>query len=461
MARLYRERFYGMKKRWMILATVFCLLAMGAAAEETPVQLTITGRIIKSSRLSEEGLQAANKLLERMAIRETVWEDGEKAEWIVDGVPLWWVHREKDDDGTLVVFSDVQGYHTAQDEPDVLMLLGGVGREIKNPLFSPDAYKNCAAEIFALLEEAVEPTPQKGSTTVKNAAASPRYDRYTLSAEQMNPLWPVLVQAARPCFDRDGGEREYWESAENVQFTSDVRIKRLYDAAGQDMGVQITGNGIILGTERKISLLMGYTDNKGGSIALSAKALKGKDCLKINGTLKETIRDEKTTYALTCDYSHVLGDEKQSGAFSLNLQKEKEIWTGKAVLERENKTLTLETESRLTETGKQHTVVITEKEKKKTNIQAELVILESPAEVPLAAEVPVKELADLPQAKVRAEMYPEEMILMRAMIYMMNGLPEDERWLLTHELRTDSWHTGEEVPVWTEEDRWIVEEEIP
>lgn len=448
-------------KRLMIFALCLWMLAASAGAEEVPMQLTVTGRLTESSRLSDDGISTVNKLLSRLKIRQTAFPDGERAEMLIDGEEMWSVERRVDEDGTVVIFSDRQGYRTAEDEPDALMLLSGTGREMHIPLFAPDAYEASAAEVYDLLHTAVEPVLQKSSTTVQNAASSSRYDRYTLTAEQMKMLWPAIVAAAQPHFDRDGGETEYWQAAAEVVFTGDVRIKRLYDTAGNDLGVQLTGNGTVLGTERKIALLMGYTKGKGGSFTLSAKALKGKDNLKINASLKERSKDKATTYTLNCDYTHVLQGDTQSGAFTLTLQNAGEAWNGKAVWQQGNKSLTVEGNVLPGAEGMQGYVSIASKEKKKVLFGAELLLQAENVQAPQKVQVPVKNLTGMAQAGAKLALYPEEMTLMRALMYLLGDLPEEERWHLTHELRTDGWHTKETVPVMTEEEQWIVEEDAP
>ncbi len=55
----------------------------------------------------------------------------------------------------------------------------------------------------------------------------------------------------------------------------------------------------------------------------------------------------------------------------------------------------------------------------------------------------------------------ERLVLMRAVKYLMDDLSEEERRLITHELRTDNWMDGPAVPVWEEEtDQWLVEEDV-
>ena len=430
-------------------------------AEEIPLELTVTGHVTESSTLSDEGLRVLNQVLSRLTIRQTVFSDGERAELTIDQNAVWAVERRVDDAGTVVIFSDTQGYKTAADEPDALMLLSGMGREVHIPLFAPDAYEKSAAEGYALLQMVAEPVPQKGSATVQNAAASPRYDRYTLTAEQMNGLWPGIVAAAQPFFDQDGGQKEHFQAAACIEFIGDVRVKRLYDAAGQDMGVQITGNGVLLGTERKITLLMGYTKGKGGSFTLSAKAIKGKDSLKINATLKEKSRDGENNYVLSCDYSHIFQGETESGTFMLDLLEKPDGWSGQAAWQQGNKSLTVEGDMLDTLAGMQGTVYITSKEKKKVLFRAEVMLMAEQGQEPERMDVPVMDLSGMTQGQARAALHPQEMILMRALVYLLNDLPDDDRWLLTHELRTDHWHSGSDVPVVNEEEQWIVEEDEP
>lgn len=451
-----------MIKKCMAMLACLMMLISGAVAEEAPLQISVTGQILQSSRLTEEGLRIANRLLERLMIRKSAWEDGERAEVWVDGRPFWSVERRVNDEGTLVLFMDANAYHTQKGETDALMILTGQKRTESNPLFDPGAYAAAAGEIYALLDAQTQPVEKKNSTDIENAVSSPRYDLYTLTKEQLQSLWPQMVQAARPYFDRDGGEGELWQQAADVQITSDeVRIKRLYNKDGNDMGLQLTGNGLLFGTERKISLLMGYTPGRGGSLTLTARALQGKDNLKITGTLKERVGEEKTTYALSCEYSNRLQDETKTGEFTLNLENAQGVWTGKALWESDGKTMQIEPALQKVGDAWQGALMITVKEKKNVQLQAQLDILTAPWEKAEMPDVPVMEMTGMNQTQVTAALYPEEMTLMRAFIYLMNDLTDGERWLLTHELRTEDWHTGDEVPLADESETWIVKEETP
>ena len=68
-------------------------------------------------------------------------------------------------------------------------------------------------------------------------------------------------------------------------------------------------------------------------------------------------------------------------------------------------------------------------------------------------------LKDMDEETARAALLQEEMILLRAVKYLMNGLSEQERWILTHELRTDNWLDGPRVPVIEETEETLLLEE--
>ena len=69
------------------------------------------------------------------------------------------------------------------------------------------------------------------------------------------------------------------------------------------------------------------------------------------------------------------------------------------------------------------------------------------------------------EAAARAQVLAEMTPLSRVFLRLMAALPDDERVLLTHDLRTDAWMNGPTAPVLDPEpdeepwDTWIVVEE--
>lgn len=453
-----------MKKKLIWLAVMLLLFPFAGAAQEQPVQITITGSILESARLSDAGLETANSMLNRLTIRETLWQGGDLAELMIDGELMWWVQRQETEENTQVNFSGVNLYTTKAGQPDAFMLLAGGEESGEAPYFSPAAVREAAGPVFSVIEKSAAPSKKQSETPVQMAASSPSYDLFKLSADDMNALWSEVLQSAWLCFYSDGGETELLFSLQQVCFTGDVSLKRLYTRQGEDMGFQLTGTGMVEGSERKITLLAGYTPGKGGSFTLTARALKGKEQIKLTATLKETLRDEKETYQYRWETNVSTGGETEKKTFSANLIKTPgesgHNLSGALEWAAGNETVLVDAEVSLQESGGRFTLEITQKEKKKSMLKARLEgNYAVGAEVPAAGWEQQISLEDCSDTEALQKLYPENMVLMRALMYLMDDVPANDRWLLTHELRDETWHTGPVVPVYDAEDQWMVEEE--
>lgn len=464
LARLLAERTWMPMKRWMALgmALVMCLGFVPAGALEGPLQAEVTGEILAADALTEKGVSAANRVLSRLALKMQVWEDGEKASLLIDGREMWQVETMKDENGVHTVFSGATDYVTDPGAPAALDILAGEGTEI-HPV-SPLAYFEFAGEMYALLGEKVQPKAYESSTTVQNTGESYRYDRYDLTAEEMNGLWPAMCDMALAGILPQGGYDDFADALRGTEFTSDVRIKRLYDRQGNDMGLQVTGNGTVLGTERKISLLYGYTKGKGGSLTVSAKALSGKDSLKFTAGWKETLREEKNTYSFTLSCANTLTGEKTACSLEGRLVQAGESVTGEVtVTGNDGVSWTVSPDVQVTEEKITGSVEIRGKEKKKTLLHAMLQLdIESAPERKIPAAGETVSLRGKTQEEADAALAFEKLVLMRALKYVLSDLTAEERNILTHELRTDNWLTGPRVPVPEDtQEQWIVEEDAP
>ncbi len=454
-----------MRKAFALLMVLW-MAATGCMAEEAML-LTVTGQILQSTVLSETGLDAANQVLSRLTIREVAGQGTERAEMLIDGRPMWSVMRQEADEQVHVIFSDMTDYVTAEGQKDGLMLLAGTEETETISFFSPKAYGAFAPELYRLVEEVDAPEMLNYAVTVEHAGASSRYARYMLPAEGINGCWPRIVQAAWPHFYPDGGNEEILEQLCAVTFSDKVQIKRLYDRQGKDMGVQLTGNGTVLGTERKISLTLGYTEGKGGSFSLTAKAVTGKDLLKATASLRESIREEKNTYTFSAEYIHRLNGEEEVWDISASLTETTEEAgmriSGRITFEADGKTNTLEPQLMKTAEETRGTVQLTRKEKKKQTLQALLDLNISAAQLPERPEgVRQVSLAGMTAEEAQLLLFPEQVVLMRAVTYLLDDLEEGQRWQLTHDLKNESWLNGPDVPVQTDtQDMWMVEEVTP
>ncbi len=466
MSRLGIQKGNGMRKGLGILALVMVLAVSGCMAEEA-MQVTVSCRILESARLSETGLSAANQVLNRLKLRQVAGEEAERAELMIDGRMMWSVTQQEKADGVHTVFSDMTDYVTEKDAPDALMLLVGTEGQQKNPCFSPKAYSAFAPELYEMLGDMDEPSTLDYTVTVEHAAYSPKYDRYVLPQAAINAGWRQVAAAAWRHFYPDGGDEEAFAALCDVTFSGDVQVKRLYDRQGADLGVQLTGNGHVLGEERKISLTLGYTEGKGGSLLLSLKALKGNDALRVNATLKESIKEQRNAYTFSCTFLNQQGKEKETWALNAALQEtpegENRRIGGEMKWEKDGVTYLIQPDLLQGVGSVSGTVQLAKKEKKQQTLQALFTVEASPAEEPVLAEhVQQIALSHLEAEEARLQLFPENVVLMRAVTYLLDDLEEGQRWQLTHDLKNENWLNGPEVPVQEEkQELWMIEEETP
>lgn len=456
-----RISFAGMRRSFIVLWIVLLLLqCTGAAALDGPVKASVKGQLIRAEGLSEEGIAAANQLLERLEIRMNVWPEGEKASLLMDGRDMWQLERWEKEAQTWVAFSGINCYVTNEGQKNALTLLAG-GDEMT--IYQPEMvlYASLAEELFAVMGDQV-PVNKMDTTEITNARASASYDLYTFTAEEMNLLWPQMLEKVWNSIFPNGGDEELYAKAAEAVFTSDVRIRRLYDHSKADMGLQLTGNGTVLGSERKISLLYGYTAGKGGSFTLSLRPVQGKDTAKITAALKETIREEKKTYTFSLDFSNTLAGEKSTFSLSGKWTREGERGSGETTFTgNDGITWVLSPDVTVAEEKVQGTMEVAAKKKNKM-LCAFLLEghIASAGAQPDRTYENIVSLQGMTDEQARAALAEEEMVLMRAMKYLMDGLNEKERWLLTHEMRTENWLNGPAVPVMTEtEDDLLLEED--
>ena len=448
-------------KRTMMILLVFLMSVqcVGALAWEGPVQAEIKGRLLQAEGLSENGVAAANVLLQRLQLRMAAWPDGEKASLLIDGQDMWQVETVETAEEKRVVFSGDNCYVTGKEQPDALEVLSG-DEKTKVFLPAPASWQETAEKLFGILGQETY-AAKTDATEITNARTSVSYDLYTLPADRMNAYWPDIMDCLRESLLPDGGLEAVQRAAAEAVFTGDVRIKRLYDAGKQDMGLQLTGNGRVMGGERKISLLYGYTPGRGGSLTLSLRPVQGKDTARITASVKETVRETKGVYTFAIDYSNTLSGEKEVFSVKGTCTKEGERLTGEVKYTApDGREWTLQPDVTLTEKKLQGTVEISAREKKKKLFSFALEVLCTPAG---ERKTPVYDstvsLKDMDEETARAALLQEEMVLMRAVKYLMDGLSQEERWLLTHEMRTDNWLEGPRVPVMPEVDESLLLEE--
>lgn len=481
-----------------ICAAVILCSCMGAQAEFSPrydALLKNTGMTAEISAdfeslesLSDASLAVVNDWLSRMqiilSIRETSARSQMQAEALMDGESLFSVTSQAQPAYTLTQFSPSGGaYLTSPGAPDALALLAQAEEEMPDFSLLPDAYLSWASSLYPLLSQHTSAKKSKSTTSIKNASASAAYENYTFKADDMNTVWPEILDTLLPVLESALADQPEWyqdaeELLRSLVFSGECRFKRFLDKAGNDMGLQFTGNAARGDDVRKVTLFGGYTPDKGGYVSLALPAVKGKNNFKITLTEKLTRKNAQNTWTLEGTYNRTYDGKTQTASLKASLKNAlkngDETWSGKVTLEsKENgvKSIwTLTPALTFTDAGLQGKITVLQKVDGDQQMKANLSLnLRAAEETAAPTADTAKDLRGLDDAKARAVVAEELTGLTRAIMQMMAALPEETRTLLTHDLRTEEWMTAPSVPVLNEdgvfvevqeeESPWIVEED--
>ena len=305
---------------------------------------------------------------------------------------------------------------------------------------------------------------------------------YVFKDGALNALWPqaleILLPALRQALPDQPEALERMEAwLASAAFSGESRIQRFLDRDGLDMGLQFSGRAGPPDGLRKISLLMGFTPGRGGSVTLSMPAVSGKDTFKLSlgGRLNE--KDGNRTLTLSGAYTSKVGEANRSaeieGTLKNAIRNGEEAWSGKITVtltEGKSKTVwTVAPALAFTDAGLQGEAALQKKIGSKTVLKAVLTVRMTGAEPVIAPEAGEKtDLRGMDAAQARAVVMGELPYLTGLTARLFSGLPEDMRTRLTHDLRTESWMSGPDVDAPepspglmndSQEDIWVVEEE--
>ena len=351
---------------------------------------------------------------------------------------------------------------------------------IPSPTLLPGFYAKLAEPLYPLLAEAVTPRTVQDSTSVKNALSSQSYVNYVFKDGELNEIWPQILSILLPVLrDTLKDQPAWYDAAERIlttmTFSGECRFKRMLDKNGGDMGLQFTGQMEAEGLEqRKVTLFGGFTPGRGGYVSLSLPAVKGKNTLKITFGAKLTAKDPVNTLTFDGSFSRTLNgvslSAEMEGTLKNTVKNGGEQWSGKATATiNENGVKTVWTVSPAL-TGENDALSGTVTVQKKVGSAVKLkgtvqVLLSSAAEIPALSAENAADLRGLDEASARARVLGEMTPLSRLFLRLMAALPDNERILLTHDLRTDAWMNGPTAPAPDPEpdeepwDTWIVVEE--
>ncbi len=424
--------------------------------------LTLTMRVKAEtlSPLSKATLETINDWLDGLALTVSTGQNS-WADLSLMGESVLRADVQRKDGYTLTTFSpDGGSYLTAAGDPDALTLLCGRDFEWPDPSAFPGAYVKLAPELYEKLASHVTPKKSKEGTSIKNASKAASSEIYVFSGDDLNEFWPRILDALLPAMEevlagQPGLYKKAEELLENVTFSGECKFKRFFSKAGDDMGLQFTGNAALEDDKRKITLFYGFTPDKGGYLSFSAPAVKGKNNFKLTCSVQLTSKNTTNTVAVEGTYTRTFDKKTVSGSVTANLKnavkEEEEKWTGKVTVTRtEDKvksTWTLTPALVFDDEGLSGSVGLQKKEGSKNTVKVAFDVKAGPYQgaIPPAA-ASAKDLRDASPERARAMVQEEIAPLTAALAELMESLTDKERASLLHDLRTDAWMNGPVTP---------------
>ena len=482
-----------MRKLWRRILAFLCAAALwmpaAVRAEFSPLyekmrsegaEMEISVSLEASASLSGQSLAHVNEWLSGLKLRVTAGDIARaEAEW--NGSALLSAAVKRENGYTLTSFaSSGSAYLTDPGGPDALALLAGQENPTPDITALPDVYFAVAPKLYAALEAHVTPKTVKEPTSIKNASAAASYVNYLFKNGELNEAWEDVMNAALPALREALAQQPgvyAWaeEKLTGLTFSGECRFKRFLDKEGKELGLQFTGQAARGEDKWKVTLFGGYTKGKGGYVSLTLAGVGAKDTLKTSLGVKLTEQKGVRTLAAEGAYSETKGGQTVSYDLNANLKNAVkdagEHWTGKITLtatEKKEKTVWTLTPD-LTGEGEAltGTVKIQEKKGSKVTLKATATVgLRPYRDEEIAPALSAKDLRGLSQAQAQAAVLAEMTPLAESITEWITALPEADRTLLLHELRTDAWMNGPTVPAadwpWVEEtgaDSWVVEED--
>ena len=427
--------------------------------------LTLTMRVKAEtlSPLSKATLGTINEWLDWLALTVSAGKNSQ-ADISLMGESVLRADVQRKDDYTLTTFTPGGGsYLTAVGDPDALTLLCGREYEWPDPSGFPGAYLKMAPNLYEKLGSHVTPKKSKEGTSIKNASKAVSSEIYTFSGDDLNEFWPRVLDTLLPAMEEALADQpSLYAKAENllenIEFSGECKFKRFLDKAGDDMGLQFTGNASLEDDKRKVTLFYGFTPEKGGYLSFSAPAVKGKNNIKVTCSVQMTGKKTANTLAIEGTYTRTFDKKTVSGSLSANLKntlkEEEEKWTGKVTVTRtEDKVKsawTLTPALTFDDEGLSGSVGLLKKEGNKTTVKASFDVKAGPyAETTPPAAASAKDLREASPERARAAVQDEMEPLVAALAELIEPLTEKERTNILHDLRTDAWMNGPVTPALT------------
>ena len=451
------------------------------------MELRVEANLMKVPGMNAALLEKVNGWLSRSGItvraQRGAGEEKGYALLTFDGIDVMEAQTFRNEDGAVTVFpGSGRAYRT---EGGGFSFLESMTGDDSLPVLSPDWEQAFVSRLiprfYEIVSGGVEETAEEtGNVRVKNVGTSPLQTVYVLSADRANALWPGMTaffaagSSALLAYRTMAAENAV-KDMENLVFTGEITVTRLYDADGRDMGLKVTGRcrpGD--GSERKLTLTFGFLQGSKLYFSLNMPSVKGSlsDRWELSAVRKAT--SSRVTYTLEGRVSRT----DSRGTVSLDLDGsvketlgEKGEISGKVTLSGRvygiRKGWTVRPEIACGDNGAAGNIRLTVSTAGETDTDLTVLLSLAPCgDIKAADHSGETDMTALGEEERETLLAREVMPLLRVWLYRMETLTYEERESLAHILRNDSWMNGpvtagppEERTPDVQDNEWSVEEE--
>lgn len=298
--------------------------ALGSRLAGGAYQLSLSATLDTWPDLDPRSLSALQGWLEKARLDLVIQQEdafSQAALWQEDQQLLTLQTRGLDDQAWLALATPWMppvSYVGPVDSPPGHTLLG-LGPWLMDPHQAAQAAQALAREALPGLLPYEKPV--KTALSIKNAGRGASQLVYALKAEEAQAYWAThaprllprleaLLQALLPA-------RAAWigEALSTLSPDGALTLKRVLDQAGEDLGLQLTGNISLLGRRHRLTLFGGWSAT-GGYLSLKLPAARGNDTFELQLSLARQDNRLKADWR----FREVAGKDRHSASGTLDLK---------------------------------------------------------------------------------------------------------------------------------------------
>lgn len=322
-------------------------------------------------------------------------------------------------------------------------------------------YLNGMPAVYERLALSGEVVQGKRSTTIKNVGAATEQTVYTHQKEEAQALLEDVRALLSPYLDvlyakMDNGAA-LQAYVENLVFEEALVVKH-YTTDGQSVGLQITTRVSNAGEDRrKVTLYGGYAAGTGAYLSVKCPATRGNNNLDVQLSLAFKEAKKQNTLTGSLKVTRRLGDEKYSLDHALSLKNvfsdAGDTVSGKVTLKKTEagQTTTLTLTPNLTALADVITGTVTV-----AAVENKIALYTAQAGVTVRAVSP-EEFPTPTGADGQAQLTSFSRELLTALGNYVAAMPQEQRLMAYHLLRSDAWMNGETAPPLLVDAAWLNE----